>query len=63
MGERNVSIILAEQVLDLFERSGTTAKEQNTALDILRTIVLDELYSVPAEQTLPNEANADSDRL
>jgi hypothetical protein len=42
--EANVSIILAERVLAVFEESGTTPKEQNTALDIVRTIVLDRLY-------------------
>ena len=40
----NVSMILADRVLALFEESGTTPKEQNTALDIVRTIVLDRLY-------------------
>jgi hypothetical protein len=42
--KRDVSMVLAEQVLSLFEQSGTTPKEQNTALDIVRTIVLDRLY-------------------
>ena len=37
-------MILAERVLDLVSESGTTPKEQNTALDIVRTIVLDSLY-------------------
>jgi hypothetical protein len=40
----NVSMILAEQVLELFEESGTTPREQDTALDIVRTIVLDRVY-------------------
>lgn len=47
-GKPNVSILLAEQVLGLFERSGTTPKEQNTALDIVRTLVLDRLYATNA---------------
>jgi len=37
-GDLPVPMILAKQVLDLFEQSGTNAKEQNAALDILRTI-------------------------
>jgi hypothetical protein len=40
----NVSLILTQQVLDLFKESGTTAKEQNVALDIIRRFVLDRLY-------------------
>lgn len=48
----NVSMILAEQVLDLFEQSGTTPKEQNTALDIVRTIVLDRLYDPSASSSV-----------
>lgn len=54
----NVSIILAEQVLGLFEQSGTTPKEQNTALDIVRTIVLDRLYA-PATEAAREELNDD----
>ena len=52
----NVSMILAEQVLDLFEQSGTTPKEQNTALDIVRTIVLDRVYGLSGE--LPRSAES-----
>ncbi|GEM_PF-4933788 len=48
--EPNVSIILAERVLAVFEESGTTPKEQNVALDIARTIVLDRLYSSDVPQ-------------
>lgn len=44
-GQPNVSILLAQRVLTLFEESGTTPQEQNTALDILRSIVLDRLLS------------------
>ena len=32
-------MILAQRSLDLFEESGTTPKEQSTALEIVRTIV------------------------
>jgi hypothetical protein len=44
----NVSIILAERVLVLFKESGTTPREQQTALDIVRTVTLDSLY-LPTE--------------
>lgn len=54
--EPNVSILLAERVLKLFEESGTTPKEQNTALDIVRTIVLDRLYAPSA--AVPSAADA-----
>lgn len=48
-GDLPVPMILAKRVLDLFEESGTTAKEQNAALDILRTVVLERLYPTVAD--------------
>jgi hypothetical protein len=42
----SVPMILAEQVLALFQQSGTTPREQNAALDIARAVVLDQMYSI-----------------
>ena len=42
----SVPMILAEQVLSLFEQSGTTPREQSAAIDIVQTIVMDRLFSV-----------------
>lgn len=44
-----VPVILAERILDLFEESGTTPKEQDAALDIVRRDVLDRLYAPTCE--------------
>jgi hypothetical protein len=36
---------LADQILALIQQSGTTLREQNAALDIVRTVVLERMYS------------------
>ena len=46
LSKPSVPMILAEQVLVLFQQSGTTPREQNAALDIARTVVLDQMYSI-----------------
>lgn len=48
LSEPNVPMILAQQILALFQQSGTTPREQNAALDIARTVVLDQMYSIDA---------------
>lgn len=40
----SVSMILAEQVLGLFEQSGATSREQEAAIDIVRTVVMERVY-------------------
>lgn len=46
LSEPSVPMILAEQVLTLFQQSGATPREQNAALDIVQTLVLDQMYSL-----------------
>ena len=51
----SVPMILAEQVLSLFEQSGTTPREQNAAIDIVRTIVMDRLFSTKCRIGQPSD--------
>jgi len=44
--ETSVPTILAEQVLSVFEQSGSTPREQNAAMDIIRTVVMDRLFPI-----------------
>lgn len=50
-------MILAQRVLNLFEESGATPKEQQLALDIVRPIVIDKVYgpTFPEAQKEPQE--------
>jgi hypothetical protein len=56
-GEPPVPMILAQQVLTLFEESGATPKEQQLALDIVRPLVIDKVYgpTFPEGQKEPQE--------
>jgi len=37
-------LLLAQRIMDLFDASEATPQEQDTALDIAKTLVLDRLY-------------------
>ena len=41
-------MILAQQVLGLFEECGATPQEQRSALEIVQTVVSDRIYDVNA---------------
>lgn len=49
MPETQVStaLILAQRVMDLFDQAGATPQEQDTALSLAKTLVLDRLYRDP----------------
>jgi hypothetical protein len=53
--QTSVPMMLAEQVLSLFEQSGTTPREQNAAIDIVRTIVMDRLFSINCRSGQPTD--------
>jgi hypothetical protein len=53
--QTNIPTILAEQVLSLFEQSGSTPREQNAAIDTVRTAVMDRLFPTDCRIEQPPE--------
>jgi hypothetical protein len=49
-GDLPVPMMLAQRVLDLFDQCGATPREQNAALDIAKTVVLEHLYPASGDR-------------